>query len=647
MAFRKKAEPIIEPPVEEAVPRSLISSAVKINFSDASYNNYRFRDETWQRELWRLYDITPELRFAANWIGSACSKVDIFVAEVDRLGRIQGRAKDKKIAALSDTIFGGPVARAEAIRAGAINLTIAGEFYILGTTAKDSDKWFVLSSSEIRRTKQGTIYWGDRKYEEQIVDLAKSMVTRVWTPHPQRIWCADSPARSCQAVLRELEQLTKLEFAEIDSRLAGAGLFIMPNNLDFPLEDGVSTQGESLMMRMAQSMAASLKGEGTAAALVPIVMEAAPEDVERGFKHMTFSTELTKQAVELRQEAIRRLSLGMDIAPEILTGQGDMNHWSSWFVDEATVKIHVEPLMNRICDALSTAYLTPALKSMGEDPKRFVYSFDTGPLTIRPQRLQDALNLYEKDIVGMEAVRVAGYFKESDAPPIDETVTKFIMQLMLADPNLFMQAGLRELIGITPEMLPPESLTAPVPGGIGGAADGGGGLPPPPPPPSSITDSGISPTPDSLGAPPGALPSGQPPGSTGQLQGIQASSMPLGTDQATVLAVANATVLRGLEIAGGKLLDRNTRGLYPNIPRHELHTKLRAKDHLHAASLLEGAWTHLGVLSGQFASGVNVPRLRSTLTRYCVTLLLEGIPHEPKNLLPMLINDGHLDGRQS
>lgn len=646
MAFRKKAVEVI-PEIVEEVPRSLISSAVKINFSDASYNNYRFRDETWQRELWRLYDITPELRFAANWIGSACSKVDIYVAEVDKLGRIQGRAKKKEIAALSDTIFGGPVARAEAIRAGAINLTVAGEFYILGTTAKDSDKWFVLSSSEIRRTKQGSIYWGDRKYEEQIVDLAKSMVTRVWTPHPQRIWCADSPARSCQAVLRELEQLTKLEFSEIDSRLAGAGVFIMPNNLDFPLEDGMSTQGESLMMRMAQSMAASLKGEGTAAALVPIIIEADPADVERGFKHLTFSTDLTKAAVELRQEAIRRLSLGMDIAPEILTGQGDMNHWSSWFVDEATVKIHVEPLMNRICDALTTAYLEPALKSMKEDPKRFVYSFDTSPLTIRPQRLQDALNLFEKDAIGLEALRVAAYFKESDAPPIEETTTKFIMELMLRDPNLFMQAGLRELIGITAEMLPPESLTAPVPGGIGGAAGGGAGPPPPPPPPSSILDSGVAPTPDGLTAPPGAAPTGAIPGSSGNMQSIQASSVPFDAAQQTLVAVANATVLRGLEIAGGKLLDRHTRGLYPAVPRHELHTKVRAKDHLHAASLLEGAWTHLPALSAQFASNVDGAKLRGTLTRYCITLLLEGIPHESKNLLPMLINDGHLDGRQS
>lgn len=34
--------------------------------------------------------------------------------------------------------------------------------------------------------------------------------------------------------------------------------------------------------------------------------------------------------VDIRDEAIRRLALGLDIPSEILTAQGGMNHWSSW-----------------------------------------------------------------------------------------------------------------------------------------------------------------------------------------------------------------------------------------------------------------------------------------------------------------------------
>jgi hypothetical protein len=636
---------------DDEIPYVLTASALRMNFDDASYSNYRFRDETWQRELWRYYDIIPELRFAASWIGSACSKVDIFVAEVDKLGRVQGRAKKKEIAALSDTLLGGPAAKAEAIRMAAINLTIAGECYILGKPASkpgvDKDKWFILSSSEIRRVKGGQVFWGDRQYYQEILDLTKSMVTRVWTPHPQRIWCADSPARACQAILRELEQLTKYVFSQIDSRLAGAGMLVIPNNLDFPAEDGVTTAGESLMMRMAQAMAASLKGDGTAMALVPLIIEAAPEDIERSFKLIQFASELSKQAVELRDEAIRRLSLGLDIAPEILTGQGDMNHWSSWFVDEATVKLHVEPLMNRLCDALTTAYLVPALKIMGLDPQRFVYSFDTSPLTIRPQRLQDALNLFDKGAIGYEALRVAGYFKESDAPTPEQLATAFAKELMLRDPNLAQQPGWRHLAGITDEMLPPASLTAPVPSG-GGMGGGGAGAPPPPPPPSSIMDTGIAPTPDGLAAPPAGITDGGMPGAgSGAPQGIQASSAVEGAHDMAVIIASHATVLRGLELAGNKLRTRATYKQHPDLDKHRIHTVIPARDRLQAVSLIEGAWSHLPTLLGQFNSHVKPMDLRQSLTRYCAVLLTEGIEHDPVTMIKLLRQDGHLNGRES
>lgn len=650
-ARRKPAVEVIES-VDE-MPSSLTASALRMNFDDASYTNYRFRDETWQRELWRFYDIIPELRFAASWIGSACSKVDIFVAEVDKLGRVQGRAEKPNVAALSDTLLGGPAAKAEAIRMAAINLTVAGECYILGRPREkpdEKDKWFILSSSEIRRVKGGMVFWGDKKYYEEIVDLTKSMVTRVWTPHPQRIWCADSPARACQAILRELEQLTKFVFAQIDSRLAGAGMLIIPNNLDFPAQDGVATAGESLMMRLATAMAASLKGDGTAMALVPLIVEAAPEDIERSFKLITFASELSKQAVELRDEAIRRLSLGLDIAPEILTGQGDMNHWSSWFVDEATVKLHVEPLMNRLCDALTDAYLKPALKIMGLDPQRYVYSFDTSPLTIRPQRLQDALNLFEKGAIGYEALRVAGYFKESDAPSPEDLAKTFAKDLMLRDPNLAQQPGWRHLAGITDEMLPADSLTAPVPGGIGGGSNmsigtsGGSGPPPPPEPPLGIQEAGVSPIPEGgMSPPPTSVGDGGTPGfGSGAPQGIQASASTMGAQDLGVIVAAHAVVLRGLELAGNKLRTRSMYSQYPDLDKHQVHTIVRARDRLHAASLLEGAWTHLPSLLGQFSADVSAMDLRQSLTRYCSVLLCEGIEHDPVALIRLLQQDGHL-----
>jgi hypothetical protein len=648
MAFgRSKEVAVIEDaPIVRAsrgTPRSLVASAVQMRMDDASYNTYRFRDETWQRELWRLYDIIPEFGYAARWVGSCCSQVRIYVAEVDKLGRVQGETTNDKINALSDSLLGGPSSKAEALRSIGINLTVAGEAYILGRTDNvlDKDEWFILSSSEFRRVRNcgdngGTcLGWGD-KYAPQIVDLAKQVVTRVWTPHPQRIWLADSPSRSCQPVLRELEQLTKYVFSQIDSRLVGAGLLIIPNNLDFPQdpsqEENVASS-DTLMMKLATAGAASLRGEGTAMAVLPHIIEANPEDVERGFRLIEFASELSKQAMELRDEAIRRLATGMDMPAEALTGMGDTNHWNGWFIDGYGIKVHIEPLMNRICQALTKAYLIPALKIMGiKDPARFQFSFDTAPLAVRPQRLQDALNLYEKRIIGAAAVRDAGNFKESDAMTGDELAASETLEIVLRDPNLYQKLGVRELIGISKEMLPQDEFIMATPG-LGG---GGPGAPPPPAPPTGIQSELPPPMPDTQGEIP--APQGAPPGS-GAVTAALASREELG-----LIVLSEAAVRRGLELAGKRLLDRHNRDRWPDVPHFDLHTRIRVTDTAHATRLLNGAWDQLNGLVDVLDADVDPDRLRQSLHRYCCALLTTASPHVPQNLFAMLRAEGLIHG---
>lgn len=648
---RSKVAVEASPVVPRNGVRSLVASALRVSFDDASYNNWRFRDETWQRELWRLYDIIPEFNFAVKWVGNCCSQVRIYVADVDRLGRVQGEATKSKVTALSDTIFGGPAEKAEALRACGINLTVAGECYILGQTTNRRDEWYVLSSSEIRRVKgrggEWDWYWGPKNNQMRL-DLDRQMVTRVWTPHPQRIWCADSPSRACQLTLRELEQLTKYIFSQMDSRLIGAGLLIIPNNLDFPQEDNVTTAGESLMLRLATAGAASLRGEGSALGVLPHILEAAPEDVERGFKLMTFESELSKQAIDLRREAVDRLGVGMDMPPEVLKGTGDANHWSGWLIDGQGIKIHIEPLMRRICAALTKAYLTPALEVLGEDPSRYQFDFDTSPLVIRPQRLQDALNLYEKGLLSGEGVRQEGNFKESQAPSEEESASRLAQEIMLRDPQLVQNQAMRELAGIPESLVPQSAMIMPTPGG--GMGQGGMPLPggmgpsgpaPPPPPPTGIQSEFPPPIPDTLGqvGQPPAVPGGPP-------TGIQASSVrrPLTGNEMALIVLAEATVRRGLELAGKRLLDRHNRDRWPDVPHFELHTRIRVADTAHAVRLLNGAWDQVAALTELLGSNINPDRLRQSLARYCSIVLTQGVPHEPRNLLAMLRNEGLVDG---
>lgn len=639
MAFgRNRDVAVVEPPARH-VPASLVASAMAMSFDGVGNNNWRFRDQTWQREMWRLYDIIPEFRAAAGWVGSCCSRVRIYVAEVDKLGRIQGEATDPAVSALADSVFGSPAAKAEALRIGGINLTVAGEYYILGQAAPDDsaeDKWYVLSSMEVRRVKGGDVYWGD-PMGQRILDSAREMITRVWTPHPSRIMWADCPAKACQPVLRELEQLTKYTFSQIDSRLAGAGLFIIPNDIDFPADDGTSTASESLMMRLAEAMGASLKGEGQATALVPLVLEAPTDSIDKGFKYITFATELSKQAMELKSEAVKRLGMGMDMPPEVMSGMGKSNHWSSVQIEEQGTKVHIEPLMIRQCAALTDAYLRPALKVMGKDPRRFVYWFDTAPLTARPQRLTDAINLYDKGILSEAAVRAEGDFAEADAPDTDERAQRFVREVILRDPQLFSMQGPRELAGITEEMLP-QSAIAPTAVGQGqGGLPGPSGPPPPPPPPTGIQSELPGPVPNNGQVPivpPGVTP---PAGLTASAVSEQAQMQ----NRALVVA-AEATVRRCLELAGGRLLDRHNRDRWPDVPRHELHTRIKVQDTAHATRLMHGGWEHLGELSALLYADIDVDVFRDALNQYCSILLTKSMAHEPHLLVTMLQSKGLL-----
>lgn len=623
----------------EAVPTahvgaSLVASAARIKLDGLGWRTYKFGDDTWQTEAWRLYDIIGELRFVANWIGAACSRVRIYVAQVDDNGRVQKEVTTKKVAGLADTLFGGPSAKAEALRMLGINLTVAGDCFIVGRGTDDpkSDEWYIVSTSELKR-------WGSRLNllnadgSKEELDPGKDLVIRVWTPHPRRHLWADSPTRAAMPMLWEIERLTRYVFAQIDSRLVSAGIFPLPKSATFPDEvdeDGNQLSGsEALTQRLMRTASASLKGEGTAAGVVPIFMET-PEETMGKYQLLEFSSELSKQALELRNEAIRRFALAMDIEPSILSGMGEANHWGAWQIMEGQINVHIVPLMTRICDALTTAYLQPALKSIKEDEDRFVFWYDTAPLTVRPERLKDTLSLYEKSLVSRETVLLSGDYKISDAPSDEEEMKRFTQELMLRDPNLFQIPKVREIAGYTAQILPPDTIvTMPSQPGQPGA-----GPPPPPPPPT-----GIQPTPGGP-MPLESVAQNNPAGPPAEPTGVTASA----TVPAAVhtFVVSNATVLRALERAGKRLLDRHSRDRWPDVPPYELHTRIRVGGADHAERLLDGAWDHLPVLAAALDDTVNTQALQNSLQHYCMSLLVQEQPHDVKLLGQYLTSQGLL-----
>ena len=129
---------------------------------------------------------------------------------------------------------------------------------------------------------------------------------------------------------------------------------------------------------------------------------------------------------------VRRFALGMDLPPEQVlgmssnggTGGGNSNgvsHWGAWQVEESTIKLHIEPMLDTIVSALTLGYLRPALG----DNDDAVIVYDTSALRLRPDRSKEAFELYDRGLLSVDALlRENGFLVESRAAGCHDGKTK-------------------------------------------------------------------------------------------------------------------------------------------------------------------------------------------------------------------------------
>jgi hypothetical protein len=594
--------------------RSLVAAAAQLQLDQGSVLRARIGDEEWQREAWRHYDLCGELRFAANRHAGALSQCRLYVAELDDTGKPGKEVEDSDIQGIAESIFGGPAEKAEYLRQIDVQLYVGGESFNIAesTAAKNKHIWYVVTSAQIRR--EGTKYKVKRPTEHgggyHLIDPKRDIMTRVWTPHPRDYDVSDSSVRSTLPILREIERLTLLTFSQIDSRLISAGLLLLPQNISFPKKDGTPGNVLNLLEMILEVASAQLSGAGTAAGLVPLLAEI-PAGTGTDIQHVKFETALTAEIKDKLDHAIRRLATGLDIDPQELLGMGDSNHWSAWQIDENGIKLFIQPVMTRICAALSQAYLGPALKLRGKDPDNYTLWFDPSPLTVRPNRYEDAIQLYDRGEITGDELRRSGNFSDDTKMPAQELAAWRAWQLIKADPALLANAALAKLAGL-PVVEPPAPPAPALPPGQEGAGPDG-------------LQSAI----DSLG------------GKAAQDGGRALPAKPNPTQQdggkqqyAVILPGAEQVVLRALELAGGRMLDRHSRGRYGDVERFALHTHIRDIDRPRAEALLSGAFTHVPALAAHH--GVPSGDLTFLLHEYCVELLMRGYAHSTELLREML-----------
>lgn len=425
---------------------SLVASAQRITKSTLKDRRGFGKPEAWQDDAWDMYDLVGEQRFLATTLAGRLAQAKFYVGKVqdDPMEPPEPLDEDEHLAAKAFSYFGDSAsARAQMVARLGINLFVAGDGWLVGIPrwmlpgsdtpppedpsdphlSLDDLEWRMLSVSEVmKRNEEVVLILGEGADEQVIASPDDLFLIRVWRPHPRRWWQADSPTRSSLGVLRELVGLTMHISAQVDSRLAGAGILVVPasakraiavaSGLDPDSDDDPFT--EALM----EAMMTAIQDRSNASALVPLVVTV-PDEATGLFQHITFATPLDTEARNLRDEAIRRLALGQDAPPELLLGVGGMNHWGAWLVREDVVTTHIEPPLSLICDAITTQFLWPVLIEAGMDEdeaKDYVVWYDVSHMVQRPNRLQDANMLHDKGVVGDETLREAAGFGEQDAP---------------------------------------------------------------------------------------------------------------------------------------------------------------------------------------------------------------------------------------
>lgn len=458
---RTMAESTVLPMRRRAITAA--SKKIDTGADGSAIIGHRGRPAEWQNEVWAISKQVGELRYAANLFANGLSRLNLVLARKDRDSEETVRLADLKPAQLTKTDkiamqivsdLTSDQGMSEMQRVWGLNKFLVGEAMLVGIPETEVSRkklldyvWKMYSRADIVE-KNGVLKICGEEFDPDTV-----LLIRVWQPDAQFYRMADSPVRSSLPILRELVGLTMHVSALIESRLAGAGILLLPTSATVlgstPPED--DDEEDPTVAALIESMVTPIKDRDSAASIVPLVLTV-PDESSDLIRHISFASPLEAAAKELRDEAIRRLALGVDMPPEQLLGLSTASHWTSWLLAEDTVRYQLVPGLKPLADALITELIRPILVEMGVDPLealRYVFLTEADQLIQRPNKFDEAFELYKVDGITLAAVLAAGGFKQTDAPEkkaVEDRAVDLALKAVGINPSLYQDPGLLSLI---------------------------------------------------------------------------------------------------------------------------------------------------------------------------------------------------------
>jgi hypothetical protein len=243
----------------------------------------------------------------------------------------------------------------------------------------------------------------------------------------------------------ELILLNQAIQALATSRL-NAGALYLPDGLSASTapptaetDDTYAAEEDEFENALIDAMTTPIRDPSSASSVVPLIIRG-PADLSQAIRQFSFERTFDEALVNRCDKVMDRILSGLDIPKDVVSGLSGVRYSNALVIEDSLLKSHIEPLIELICQSLTTTFLHPYLHSRGYTPEqaaRVVMAYDPSPIVNRPNRAQDAQALYNNYELSGSALRRANGFADTDAPKPDELVRRLATQKGQMTPELF------------------------------------------------------------------------------------------------------------------------------------------------------------------------------------------------------------------
>jgi hypothetical protein len=424
---------------------ALTASAEQVNRKSAS--ELVRLNQGWQAAALGFYDTLGECHYPAQFYSRSFQMIDVFPAVLDEEGNPQ-QSEDPLLVDLWEQVQdpgGGGIGELKGSY-GRL-MWLVGDGRLTVTLGEDGEEqWEFLSPLELRILPDGAGFQrfpapglDPVTYREapdgQTLSEGEARVWRLWRKHPTYSQWADSPVRAVIDLYQLLTMLTLAANAQSQSRAANRGAIFMPEEFDFGPQDtdagDEDPETDPFIEEFTSGLVTAIKDPGSASAMAPLIIRAKALIENEGHTSASAAKDLMGwiplgpdnqyTEAEMWEKTIKRIAVGLDWPVELMTGVGQLNHWSGWLVDEQAFRQHQGPAMQKFCDDMAAAYLRPAARAAGfADWQNVVLDFDPSKAIVHSDETKTARDAFNDGAVSSVYYREKIGANDQDAPSEDD-----------------------------------------------------------------------------------------------------------------------------------------------------------------------------------------------------------------------------------